>query len=171
MEPVAATRVCVTGAECTGKTTLARALAEHFGAPCVPEYARDYAQLVGRPLTADDVEPIAGGQIACEDAATAPLVILDTDLVSTVVYARHHYGACPVAIEAAAHERRAGLYLLLDLDVPWQADGVRDSGAGRARLHREFEEMLRAIGANVVEIRGTREERLAAAIAAIQAAR
>jgi hypothetical protein len=35
-------RVVVYGPESTGKTTLARQLAEHFGAAWVPEYARAY---------------------------------------------------------------------------------------------------------------------------------
>ena len=65
-----------------------------LGATWVREYARQYAE-THLPLTAADVEPIARGQIAGEDAARGPLVILDTDLISTVVYARHYYGACP----------------------------------------------------------------------------
>ena len=121
--------VTVTGSECTGKTTLARDLARHFGAVWVPEFARDYLDeqtgTTGLPLDASDVEPIARGQIAAEDrgrAAASGLVILDTDLVSTTVYARHYYGACPPWIDQAARDRRADLYLLCDIDVPWVAD-------------------------------------------------
>jgi nicotinamide riboside kinase len=79
-------------------------------------------------LTAADVEPIARGVIALLDSVDAPLAILDTDLISTVVYARHYYGSCPHWIEAEARERRADLYLLLDTDVPWLPDPARDAG-------------------------------------------
>ena len=48
-------------------------------------------------------------------------MLLDTDLVSTVVYSRHYYGDCPAWIEAAAVRRLADLYLLHDIDVPWTA--------------------------------------------------
>jgi NadR type nicotinamide-nucleotide adenylyltransferase len=164
-------RVVLTGAESTGKSVLAEALAAHFGAPWVPELSRDYAERAARPLTAGDVEPIARGQMAAEDVAVGELVILDTDLVSTVVYSRHHYGSCPEWIERAAAARRADLYLLLDIDVPWEADGVRDAGVRREALHRQFEAALGAIGARVVTIGGDWEERRRRAIAAIQATR
>src|SRR5215204_5153705 len=95
-------RVVVTGSECTGKTTLAARLALHFGCLWVPEFSRQYAHHAARELTADDVEPIARGQRESERriaAAADNLLILDTDLLSTVVYSRHYYGACPGWIE------------------------------------------------------------------------
>lgn len=161
-------RVVLTGSECTGKTTLARALAEHFGAPLSLEYAREYAEKKPE-LTAEDVEPIARGQLALEDGARGPLVIRDTDLVSTVVYARAYYGDCPPWIVDAARARLAELYLLCDIDVPWTADGVRDLPHARAAMQARFRETLRALGANVVELRGTFDGRRARAIAAIDA--
>jgi NadR type nicotinamide-nucleotide adenylyltransferase len=162
-------RICLIGPECTGKTTLAQRLAAHYDAPWVPELAREYAERVARPLTFDDVAAIAAGQQALEDAAPAdaPLVILDTDLISTAVYARHHYGRCPAAVEQAARARRADLYLLLEIDTPWTADGVRDSGARREQLRREFEDTLAAYGARFTIIAGEWEARFAAALSAI----
>ena len=37
-------RVVIIGAESTGKTTLARALAEHYKTPWVPEFGRFYTE-------------------------------------------------------------------------------------------------------------------------------
>lgn len=166
-------RVVVTGSECTGKSTLARALAACFGAACAPEAARDYAARAGRALTAADVEPIARAQIAGEDAAAARaadgLLVLDTDLVSTFVYALHYYGACPPWIVAAMLQRRADLYLLLHPDVPWIADGVRDRASRRDELHALFARALASIGARVVDIRGDWDARRAAARRAVRA--
>ncbi len=153
------TRVCLIGPECTGKTTLAERLAEHFGVPWVPEFAREYASRVARPLTVDDVEPIARGQMALEDAAPFDsLVILDTDLISTVVYATHYYGQCPEWIKTAARARRSDLYLLTDIDVPFIADSLRDSAAPRETLYDKFAETLKDYEANVVPITGERLE-------------
>ena len=180
-------RVCLIGPECTGKTTLAEELAAHFGAPWVPEFAREYAERVARELTADDVEPIARGQMANEDAALnsgvgsresgvgdsgsfsdtrhptpdTRLLILDTDLISTVVYARHYYGHCPEWIEREAHARKSDIYLLTDIDIPWVPDSLRDSAAPRESLYEHFAQTLKDYDANVVTITG---DRFAAAI-------
>jgi NadR type nicotinamide-nucleotide adenylyltransferase len=166
-------RVCLIGPECTGKTTLAERLADHFGVGWVAEFAREYALRVSRLLTVDDVEPIARGQMALEDAARQPrtdnLLILDTDLISTVVYATHYYATCPEWIETEARARKADFYLLTDVDVPWAIDDVRDSAAPRETLHRVFATTLATYGADFVAIRGDRETRFAAAVAAIAA--
>jgi NadR type nicotinamide-nucleotide adenylyltransferase len=169
------TRICLIGPECTGKTTLAESLAVHFDAPWVPEFAREYALRVARPLTVDDVEPIARGQMALEDSVanattdnrqpiTASLTILDTDLISTVVYARHYYGQCPEWIEAEAKARKADLYLLTDIDVPWVADPLRDSATPRESLYEQFAQTLKTYEANVVRLTGNWQQRWEAAI-------
>jgi NadR type nicotinamide-nucleotide adenylyltransferase len=165
-------RVVVIGAESTGKTTLARALAFTFGAAWVPEYARHYLEGKDQPLSHEDVEPIARGQMAAEDSArtASGLLILDTDLVSTVVYALHYFGACPPWIERAALERRADLYLLLHPDVPWVADGAqRERPEARPELHERFRTTLEATGASIVDVRGSWAEREQTARRAIQA--
>jgi NadR type nicotinamide-nucleotide adenylyltransferase len=150
-------RICLTGPECTGKTTLAEELAAHFNAPWVPEFAREYAQRVARELTADDVEPIARGELALIDAApNEGLVIFDTDLISTVVYARHYYGRCPEWIEREAQIRKSDLYLLLDIDLPWVLDSLRNSASPRESLYEKFAQTLKNYEANVVPISGKR---------------
>jgi NadR type nicotinamide-nucleotide adenylyltransferase len=158
--------VVLTGAESTGKTTLSARLAAHYTVPWGPEFVRGYADAKGAPLDATDVEPIARGQIALEDGilaaaltARARAVVLDTDLLSTAVYARHYYGDCPPWIERAVIRRRADLYLLCHPDVAWVADPQRDGPEARAVIHELFVAKLAAIGARVVDVRGDWEER------------
>lgn len=170
--------IVVTGSECTGKTTLAAALAARLGASWSKEFAREYVDLKRTTLDASDVGPIARGQLAGEQAADREaadlgrgVVIRDTDLLSTVVYARHYYGDCPAWVVEAAHARTGDLYLLLCPDVPWVADGLaRDRGdeEARALIHGLFRDTLAEAGARVVEIRGAWPERQARAIAAIE---
>jgi HTH-type transcriptional repressor of NAD biosynthesis genes len=166
-------RVVVTGSESTGKTTLAGELAAHYGTVSAPEFAREHLDLKGSPLDESDVESIARGQIAGEDEAAlraSGLLILDTDIVSTVVYSRYYYGRCPEWIAEAARHRRAQLYLLLQPDVPWVPDAEqRDRPAAREELHRLFRYALQAFGARYVEIGGSWAERRLRAIASIDA--
>lgn len=165
-------RVVVIGPECTGKTTLARDLAVHFAAAWSPEYARAHAEAKAAPLTAEDVEPIARGQMAAEDEAAARrggLTVHDTDLVSTVVYADFYYGACPHWIVAASEARAADLYLLTAPDTPWESDRVRDRSGVRGALYVRFREALERLDASVVEIAGPWEERRRRALAAVGA--
>jgi NadR type nicotinamide-nucleotide adenylyltransferase len=172
-EAVSPIRVVLIGAESTGKTMLARSLAEDLEVPWVPEYARQYLDQKRAPLSYEDVEPIARGQMAGEDEAQLTdtgLLILDTDLVSTTVYARYYYGSCPLWIEKAALERKAPLYLLLHPDVPWVADGAqRDRPNDRQELHERFRGTLDTMSAHVVDVRGAWAARAHTARDAIQA--
>lgn len=169
-------RIVVTGSEATGKSTLARRLAAHFGVPTTEEYARIYAERVQRPLTAADVEPIARGQAELETAAErhalargARWIVLDTDLVSTVVYATHYYGACPEWIVDTARQQLGVHYLLLAPDLPWTPDGIRDRSDQRERLHHAFRSWLDRFAARVTEVAGSGEVRLSQALRALEA--
>lgn len=165
-------RVVLTGSESTGKSTLAADLARHYGAIWVPEYVRGYADWKGAPLEAGDVEPIALGQIAAQDAAmrrARELLLLDTDLLSTAIYAAHYYGSYPRWIDQEVLTRRADLYLLCDIDVPWTPDPQRDRPRDRPAMQELFREGLASRGFPMVPIRGGEPERFAAAQAAIDA--
>jgi len=167
-----ARKVVLIGSECTGKTTLAAELARHYGAVWLPEYVREYAESKGAPLDAGDVEPIARGQIAAQDAAlerAGRLLLLDTDLLCTVVYAEHYYGSCPDWISVQALARRADLYLLCDIDVPWTSDPQRDRPHAREAMQALFHRALTSRGFRFVEIRGGRLERFRTARVTIDA--
>ena len=110
-------RVVLIGSESTGKTTLAERLARHYGVSWVPEFVRDYAAAKGALLEASDVDAIARGQVAREDehrsraeAGDECLLIGDTDLLSTAVYAAHYYGRAPEWVVDAARHRRPDLH-------------------------------------------------------------
>ena len=164
-------KVVLTGSESTGKTELAHRLGDHFGAPVAEEYVRDYAAERGGTIGFEDHGPIARGQIAAEDGAIAAakdLVVLDTDLVSTVVYCEHYFGHCPAWIEKEARARAGDLYLLLKPDIPWVADSVRDRGHRREEMHDLFKAKLEEMQLRFVDIGGERDERFSLAVRAIE---
>ena len=164
-------KIVLIGSESTGKTELAQRLGEHFRTPVAEEFARRYAASRDGKLDFEDHGPIAHGQIASEDAAIArasEFVILDTDLVSTVVYCEHYFGRCPAWMVQQARVRAGDLYLLLATDVPWVADGVRDRGDRREEMHSLFRQKLRDMTLNHTEISGDRKQRFDYAVAAIK---
>jgi NadR type nicotinamide-nucleotide adenylyltransferase len=169
-------RVVVTGSESTGKTTLARQLARFLGTDWTPEYSREFAESARRSLTAGDVESIARGQKQREDERLAAIdargpngiLICDTDLLSTTVYAEHYYGNCPSWIMDASRRRLADLYLLTDPDLPWESDGVRDMPNARRAIHRRFVQRLADFDANVLLVWGSGDQRFQNALASVR---
>jgi nicotinamide riboside kinase len=121
--------VVFTGPESSGKSWLAQTLKETLGGTLVTEYVREYCTHLGRDTTLADVTPIARRQLALEDEARSlhpELLILDTHLLSNMLWSRILFDECPDWLEPALLSRHYDLHLLLDpREVPWSADGQR----------------------------------------------
>ena len=170
-------RVAVVGAESTGTTTLARALAAHYGTEWVPEHGRAVSEerlAAGTfGLWSDaDFLAIARRQQADEDAAArraGPVLVCDTDALATCIWQERYRGRSTRGVEAVAAARAYDLYILTGDDVPFAQDGVRDGEHLRAWMTRRFRARLAARPEPVLEVSGPQKRRLAAAIAAIDA--
>ena len=172
-------RVCVTGAECTGKTSLANALGRALDAPVVHEVARDYfaekAERGDRSVYASDIVRVVDLQREVEAHAPTevPLVIFDTDVLTTAIWQTRYFGERNIELLKLAHERqsseatRMDVYLLCEPDIPFEHDCVRGSSEERDHMHTLFHERLTAEGWPFVRIKGTFDERLASALDAV----
>lgn len=163
-------RVCLIGAESTGKTTLAQALAKHFQTVWVPEYAREYIEAKGAACDYDDLIAIAKGQIESEArlALSANKVLFcDTDLLTTMIWSQCHYGKSADLIGQMANDSRYDLYLLTKIDFPWVDDGIRDSKNYREWIENRIIEELTGRRRRYVAILGTHEERMEKAVKAV----
>ena len=160
-------KIVLTGSECTGKSTLASMLAEHYETEYVEEYLRDYFIAHDGVLTLEDAVPIAEGQLAAEKAVeqrAGDIVLYDTNMLSSVVYNKHYYNVNPEWIEETFSAREYTLYLLCGIDVPWEADGQRDRPQEREYMQGLFRKELEQRELPFVELTGSAEERFACAV-------
>ncbi len=170
--------VAIVGAESTGKTTLAAALAERLahdsGRPglrvaWVPEVLREWCNHTGRTPLAHEQASIMRAQHERLNAAaeTHEVVICDTTALMTAVYSRIVFGDRSLDERAVALHRRAGLTLLTALDLPWVADGLqRDGPHVREPVDNALRELMNQHGIGYAVVAGSGEARLHNALAA-----
>lgn len=119
----------LTGPESSGKSWLADEIQRHFGGVLVGEFVRQFIDEVQRDTRYADIEVIAREQLAREDAARTlnpTLLILDTHLLSNILWSRTLFNDCPAWLETALAERPYDLHLLLSPEgVEWVGDGQR----------------------------------------------
>lgn len=165
-------KVVLFGPESTGKTTLSQQLAQHYRSVWVPEYAREYLQekwdKEQKSCEPEDLLPIAYGQMRLENQLAQKannLLICDTNLLQTKVYAEAYYvGYCDPVLEKYALQNTYHLYLLTYIDVPWEADDLRDKPNERERMFAHFKEALEKYHKNFILLKGNNASRLSTAI-------
>ena len=160
-------KVVLYGPESTGKSSLVKALAEHYDTVYVDEFSRTYAEEKlsrNQLLTKDDVLPIAIGQMHLENAQLKKankLLICDTDLLETKVYSQFYYkGYCPSIVKKYALENTYDLYFLTYIDTVWEADDIRDQPHNRMLLFNRFERALIDAKKPYIVVKGRFEQRL-----------
>lgn len=160
-------RVAILGAESSGKSTLAEALARRHGTLWVPEYLREFVETRQRvPFEADQAF-IAGMQFEREEAAAkraARFLFCDTTPLMTAIYSRFYWHRVDAAVAALAAEHAYGLTLVTAPDTPWEPDGLqRESAEVRTHIHQQVLSVLEARGIVYSLVAGPLDERLAQA--------
>jgi nicotinamide riboside kinase len=129
--------IAIVGAESTGKTTLATALAARVERECglgsiaVAEYLREWCDHTGRTPRAEEQAHIAATQRRRIEAAAAAhaVVVADTTPLMTAVYSRFVFADRSLdAVAGAWHARAVAHTLVTALDLPWRADGLQRDG-------------------------------------------
>lgn len=159
--------VCVIGAECTGKTTLCHALAEHCDGLCVDEHLRNFCLLHGRTPMRSEQAGIAQAQLEAQAAALQKaesagkaFVFCDGSALLTALYSLHYFEDGSLLAAARAAQSRYQLTLLLEPDLPWAPDaGLRDGPGVREAVHSLLEAEASRLG-DWVRIRGSDPARL-----------
>jgi len=130
-------KIVVLGPESTGKSTLCKALAKHYGVVDCEEYARQYLNENGTKYNFEDLLTIAKGQLTLEQKAidkaeqllietSKNKIVIDTNMYVMKVWCEYVFNDCHTFILDQINKRNYDLYLLADIDLPWSADEMRE---------------------------------------------
>jgi NadR type nicotinamide-nucleotide adenylyltransferase len=166
-------KIAVVGPESTGKSTMSAYLAAYYQTVWVPEYAREYCEKMGSPPTIDDEVNMFWGQIALEKKLTPKasnnILICDTTIITVKVWCDALFGYSPQEVLDELPRHHYDLYLLMDIDLPWQDDPLRDFPNQREHFLHVWQQELQALNARYVIISGIGQQRYDHAVTAIEA--
>jgi NadR type nicotinamide-nucleotide adenylyltransferase len=166
-------KVVVIGPESTGKSTLCEQLALHYNTSWCPEFARKYLLTHGTTYSYDDLLTIAKGQIDLEEKtilqAKNDIVFIDTDMYVMKVWGEFVYGQCHAWILNEIVKKKYDLYLLCNIDLPWQKDTLREYPdlISRQKLYSMYKDIMINQSVPWVDISGMEETRFDKAIEGI----
>jgi len=164
-------RIAITGPESTGKSWLASSLAVHYNTVFVPEFARGYIDQLGRPYEYDDLLQIAKGQLSAEaemEKQANDWMFCDTELIVIKIWSLHKYGKCHPLILEQIQKMQYDLYLLCDVDLPWQCDEQREHPHLRQYFFNWYRKELEDYGFSYSVVSGQGGGRLGSAVEAVE---
>jgi NadR type nicotinamide-nucleotide adenylyltransferase len=163
-------KIAVVGPESTGKSTMSAYLATYYTTVWVPEFAREYCEKLTEPPTWQDEVNMFYGQLALEEEylpKANKLLICDTTFITVKIWSDYTFGCSPQEVLDELPKRIYDLYLLLDIDLPWEEDPLRDFPHLREHFMEVWHKELEQLNANYVVISGVGQERCQNAVAAI----
>lgn len=137
-------RIVITGPESSGKTTLTRNLARHYGGTWVGEYARTYLEKLDRPYIEEDLERIGREQLRQQRVAgnSRTFKFCDTGLIVLYVWSMVSYQRVQSWLTEALERDQTDLYLLTTPDMPWEPDPFREHPEQRDWLFDQYRAYL-----------------------------
>lgn len=152
-------KIAIVGPESTGKSTLTQQLAKHYKTHWVAEYARYYCANLTAPCTLQDEVNMFHGQLALEESVLAMVekdfVFCDTTFLTVKIWSDEMMGETPQVVLDALPQRPYDLYLLMDIDLPWQEDPLRDFPHLREHFMQIWHKELDALQANYHVVSGS----------------
>ncbi len=163
-------KIAITGPESTGKSTLARTLAHHYHTVWVEEYARQYLDQLGRPYKESDLLTIAFEQIKNEqkkEEKARRFIFCDTEPIVLKIWSQYKYQRVAEKILEINKKAHYHHYLLMNIDLPWVFDPLREHPDRRSSFFKWFVRELEEKNAPFSIISGTENERIKNAIETI----
>jgi HTH-type transcriptional repressor of NAD biosynthesis genes len=152
--------ICLYGPESTGKSTMAKRMAELYQTEFVPEVAREI--ISSNDFTVDDIIKIGYAQtqrILDKTKTANKLLYCDTDLITTQIYSQIYLKQVPDVLYDLEKQIRYDQYFLFDTDVPWVEDGLRDLGDKREVMFEKFKHELDKRNIDYILVSGNYDHR------------
>ena len=160
-------RIAITGPESSGKTTLAKALSEHYNISFVPEFARTYLEKTEGKYEQLDLDKIAQGQLKSLISAEDSIVISDTDFSVLEIWSQYKYKNTSELINKLVQKELFDLHILCSPDIPWEADLLRENPNSRDLLFKLYSKSLNSNNKNFIVVNGSAKNRLEKSIQAV----
>ncbi|WP_395803280.1 AAA family ATPase [Daejeonella sp.] len=163
-------KIAIVGPESTGKSTISEQLANHYQTIWVPEFARNYCAKLTSPCTWKDEINMFRGQLELEAELAVKannILICDTTIITVKIWSDHIFGSSPQEVLDKLPHHPYDLYLLMDIDLPWEEDPLRDFPDLREHFLGVWHSELKSLKANYRLISGSDELRLNNAIQCI----
>ena len=160
-------RIAITGPESSGKTTLAKALSEHYNISFVPEFARTYLEKTEGKYEQLDLDKIAQGQLKSLISAEDSIVISDTDFSVLEIWSQYKYKNTSELINKLVQKELFDLHILCSPDIPWEADLLRENPNSRDLLFELYSKSLNSNNKNFIVVNGSAKNRLEKSIQAV----
>jgi NadR type nicotinamide-nucleotide adenylyltransferase len=157
-------KIAILGAESSGKSQLAEALANHYKTVWVPEYLREFVEKNGRVPQEQDQLFIAQTQLVQEQSSLALAklwLFCDTTPLMTALYSRYYFKRLDPELQRLELEHDYALTLVTAPDFPWIADGLqRESPEVRQQIHDDLVNTLDARSIPFILVEGSLNQRL-----------
>jgi NadR type nicotinamide-nucleotide adenylyltransferase len=163
-------KIAVVGPESTGKSTMSEYLAGYYNTIAVPEYSREYCANLTGDCTFQDEVNMFHGQIALEKKLLPQanrILICDTTFLTVKIWSEEMFGSAPKEVLDELPRHPYDFYLLLDIDLPWQDDPLRNFPTKREYFMNVWHRELQALNANYIVVSGLNEQRYDNAVKAV----
>lgn len=160
-------KIGITGAECSGKSTLAKQLANHFNVGYVKEFAVEYLDQLDAEYDQKDLELIAKGQMNLWESSNDPILIADTELLVIAVWSEVVFGTVSNELYSLLRKQQFDHYFLCKPDIPWEVGPHRVNPNDRDYLFEIYLRRIQVLGWDYTLIEGKPEYRLQSALQTI----
>jgi len=163
-------KITFTGPESSGKTSLSKAVAEHFDAQWFPEYAREYLLKLDGKYDFEDIEKIGlkQNQLRNEQEKNG-LKIYDTENTVLYIWSTFKYNKSADSVRSLLENQRFSHYFLCSHEgIPWEEDPLRESPNQREELFELYLAELKKQKVDFTVLEGGFEERKEKAIGIIE---